>query len=60
MDKDDKLVSCPFEWVVTPSVALKAIETICAIEADELNGWKETMLLCGYICLHWTHYSKGQ
>jgi hypothetical protein len=65
---NERLVTCPASLVITPEVARSALEALY-IGADrkgkgkevdlELTGWKETMLLCGYICLHWIYQDRG-
>jgi hypothetical protein len=65
---NERLITCPASLVVTPEIARSALETLYGgvsrkgkgKEVDlDLGGWKETMLLCGYICLHWIHHDLG-
>jgi hypothetical protein len=61
---NERLITCPTSWVITPEIARAALEALYGKvkgrEVDmDLKGWKETMLLCGYICLHWIHHDQG-
>ena len=62
--KEEKVVSCPFGLVITPQLARQAIESLSegserSEGVDAVGEWKETMLICGYICLHWIHHDLG-
>ena len=59
--KEEKVVSCPFGLVITPQLAREAIEGLAeGSDLEGVGGWKETMLICGYICLHWIHHDLGR
>jgi hypothetical protein len=62
---EERLITCPASWVITPELCRQAIRQLKGkgkpsdIE-DGMEGWKETMLICGYICLHWIHHDIGK
>jgi hypothetical protein len=62
---DERLITCPASWVVTPEICRDAIIKL----KGDVKGkgkesgdeeWKETMLICGYICLHWIYHDRGE
>jgi hypothetical protein len=65
---EERLITCPASWVITPEICRDAIRELCNGEGkgkgkeveDGMEEWKETMLICGYICLHWIHHDHGE
>jgi len=61
---DGRLIICPASWVITPEICRNAIIELGSGYAKgkgkEVDGWKETMLICGYICLHWIYHDRGE
>jgi hypothetical protein len=64
---DERLITCPASWVITPEICRDAIIKLRGDvkgkgkEAGHgIEGWKETMLICGYICLHWIYRDRGE
>jgi hypothetical protein len=59
---DERLITCPASWVITPEKCREAIGGLCKGKGKEIDGaeWKETMLICGYICLHWIYHDRGK
>jgi hypothetical protein len=62
---NESLITCPVSWVITPEICREAISQVVlgdvkgkGKEVDEMEGWKETMLICGYICLHWIYHDR--
>ena len=64
---DERLITCPASWVITPEISRTAIGQFLGEDIkgkgkevdDGMQEWKETMLICGYICLHWIHHGRG-
>ena len=65
---DERLITCPASWVITPEISRAAIGQLLGEDIkgkgkevdDGMQEWKETMLICGYICLHWIHHGRGE
>ncbi|KAI9638021.1 uncharacterized protein MKK02DRAFT_36002 [Dioszegia hungarica] len=63
IDKDERLISCPFNLAVTPELAGEAICAIESLKEDELvwlagtsragEKWNDRMRIGAYIGLHW-------
>jgi hypothetical protein len=57
---EEKLITCPASWVITPEKCRVAIEELKPSAKEYgVDGWKETMLICGYICLHWIYHDRA-
>ncbi|KAK4685632.1 hypothetical protein P7C73_g4519, partial [Tremellales sp. Uapishka_1] len=58
---DERLISCPFELVITAELATKSICKISGLEEKDLmrtsssgrESWSEAMRIAAYLCLHW-------
>lgn len=65
---DERLITCPASWVITPEICREAIVHVVGTDVkgkakevdDGMGNWKETMLICGYICLHWIYHDRGE
>jgi len=61
---EERLITCPASWVITPEICRQAIRDVKGkgkeVAEDGMEGWKETMLICAYICLHWIHHDLGE
>ena len=61
---EERLITCPASWVITPEICRRTIRDLKGkgkeVQEDGMEGWKETMLICGYICLHWIHHDLGE
>lgn len=63
---DERLIACPASWVITPELCRDAIVQLCRGDVKgkgkevDMEGWKETMLICGYICLHWIYHDRDE
>lgn len=60
---DERLITCPASWVITPEICRDGIIKLTGDvkgKGKEMEGWKETMLICGYICLHWIHHDREE
>jgi hypothetical protein len=62
---EEKLITCPASWVITPELCRQAIRDLKgkgreSDMEDGMEGWKETMLICGCISLHWIHHDLGE
>ena len=64
---DERLITCPASWVVTPEICRDAIIKLTGDvkgkgkeSGHAMEEWKETMLICGYICSHWIYHDRGE
>jgi hypothetical protein len=64
---DERLITCPASWVITPEICRDAIIKLTGDVKGKgkesghgMEEWKETMLICGYICLHWIYHDRGE
>lgn len=65
---EERLITCPASWVITPEICRDAIRELGDGEGkgkgkeveDGTKEWKETMLICGYICSHWIRHGRGE
>ncbi|WWC86058.1 uncharacterized protein L201_000929 [Kwoniella dendrophila CBS 6074] len=68
IDKDERLVSCPFEIAITSELATKAICKLIQVKEDQLvwpaesskqgEKWNERMKIGAYLGLHWAYQEK--
>ncbi|TCD65147.1 hypothetical protein EIP91_003040 [Steccherinum ochraceum] len=63
IEKDTEVISCPFNLIVTPSLARNALVDVLRLGLDGKDpfaGWTEMQLMSTYIVIHWMDYEGGK
>lgn len=65
IEKDERLISCPFSLAITPALATSAITKVTGVGESDLimdvvggKPWNERMRVAAYVGLHWVHADK--